>query len=336
MDPPELVQAFVDLESSVHCKASWNDFECLGVLVEDQMLLSTHSFAVHSQELAEFHLDGSSPRNNPFSLDDPSYNHNGVIQTPLCLLNELLCPSPENYSRGLALGTLLEQIESLGPKNLLLEHSTSPQHLRLEVGDGGLDFPPGGLHGPFHILLRDPARAKDISVREVLSGEVSDGELREDDIGPAFNDLVQFVVNNFPLRVHDLLELVWVLDSNFRVVFFRLKLEFDVQEDDLGVEELFGLLLEPCITKGPFEGHPVNQPAFLYAAPQDLFDSDEVFVEKVPVQFLHRLHDHFSEKLFVVGQELAVQTGLGASQEHESSLVTSLLEGDGHVLEFLQ
>ena len=52
-----------------------------------------------------------------------------------------------------------------------------------------------------------PASAEDVAVCKVLGGQVPDGEARQDDARPAGGALVQLVVDDVPLGVHNLLVL---------------------------------------------------------------------------------------------------------------------------------
>lgn len=58
-------------------------------------------------------------------------------------------------------------------------------------------------HGPLQILLLDSAGTEQVSVGEVLRGHVSDGQLGQHHLGPRLVDLLQLVVQDVPLGVHD-------------------------------------------------------------------------------------------------------------------------------------
>ena len=58
-------------------------------------------------------------------------------------------------------------------------------------------------HRPLKILLLDSAGAEQVPVGKVLRGHVSDGQLGEHHLGAGLADLVQFVVEDVPLGIHD-------------------------------------------------------------------------------------------------------------------------------------
>lgn len=99
---------------------------------------------------------------------------------------------------------------------------------------------------------------ENISVSEVLSGEITNWQVGENNLGSTGDNLVQFTVNNVPLSIDNLLEVIWVFDSNLGVVFLSLELELDVQDGDLWVEETLWLLLETGIGESLLESNTLN------------------------------------------------------------------------------
>ena len=61
-----------------------------------------------------------------------------------------------------------------------------------------------------------PASAEDVPVSEELGAQVSDGEPGEDHLGARVRALLQLVVDDVPLRVHDRLVLRWVAQPNLQ------------------------------------------------------------------------------------------------------------------------
>jgi hypothetical protein len=55
---------------------------------------------------------------------------------------------------------------------------------------------------------------------------------------------LELIVNDFPFGIDNALEVVNVLNSDFGVLFFRLKFEFDFQSHDFGILEALWLLLK--------------------------------------------------------------------------------------------
>lgn len=63
-----------------------------------------------------------------------------------------------------------------------------------------------------------PASAENVPVGEELSAQVSDGEPGEDHLGARVRALLQLVVDDVPLRVHDRLVLCWIAQPDLQPV----------------------------------------------------------------------------------------------------------------------
>lgn len=79
--------------------------------------------------------------------------------------------------------------------------------------------------------------AEDVSISEVLGGEITDRESGKDALGSSIYNLLKFVVDNLPLGIDNLLEVFWIVKSDLSTVLLSLKLEFDVQGEYPGVCE---------------------------------------------------------------------------------------------------
>lgn len=66
---------------------------------------------------------------------------------------------------------------------LFLEPTAGAENVWGNIVDSGLEYSSGGLGDSVNILVGYSACAEDASVCEPLSGEVTDGEFGEDDVG---------------------------------------------------------------------------------------------------------------------------------------------------------
>lgn len=186
------------------------------------MLLSFNLSALVSEQFGKLHLHCTSASNDLVVLHDSPHNHNGVIETSLRLLQKLLGASPKQNGCGFTLGTTSKNVISFLTNSSLFEDPTKTQALLSEVCYRCLDDCTSGLLHSFDILLGHSSGAENVSISEVLRGEISDRKLREDDIRSRLMDLLQLVVDDFPLGIHDALKLLWILYPDFRCVFFSL------------------------------------------------------------------------------------------------------------------
>lgn len=85
------------------------------------------------------------------------------------------------------------------------------------------------------VVLRDAPRAEDAAVGKVLGAQVADRKPRQHDGRAAGGALGELVVDDVPLRVHDGLVLARVVEPHLGILLFRLELQLDVEQQDLGV-----------------------------------------------------------------------------------------------------
>lgn len=145
-------------------------------------------------------------------LDGPLDDHDGVVQTPLDLGDELLGPSPQQQRARLGLGAPLEQVEPLSTNLLLLEPLTPSQMLLANVGASRLDRSSHGLHHALEVVHGYASGAEDVAVGKVLGGEIADGETGEHDLGAGVGDGLELGVDDGPFGVDDglVLLLLWI------------------------------------------------------------------------------------------------------------------------------
>jgi len=93
------------------------------------------------------------------------------------------------------------------------------------------------LGNSLEIILLYSTSTEDISVGEVLGGEITDWEAGEDDFSTGFDEQIKFGVNDVPLSIDNSLEIFWLVDSNFSIVFLSFELELNVEDGDLGAFE---------------------------------------------------------------------------------------------------
>lgn len=71
----------------------------------------------------------------------------------------------------------------------LFELAASTETGLLDTIDGGLDHGTGSLGHTGQVFLRDTAGTENVAVSKVLGGEVTNGELGEDNLGATFMNL---------------------------------------------------------------------------------------------------------------------------------------------------
>jgi hypothetical protein len=174
------------------------------------------------------------PRNVPARV------HDGIVERALSLGDELLSAATENErARGGRVATG-EEVVTLAADLALLEVLAHAEDRRRQVVAGGLHLTTSGPRHAKHVHVLDSPSAEQSTVREILRRQIADRELRKDDVGATGDDLRQFVVNNVPLGVDDLLIRSDVGDADLGVVALGLQLELDVEQHDLRILECLG------------------------------------------------------------------------------------------------
>lgn len=254
----ELVEDVCGVHARVFGEGLRDDLEGLGEAVDDQLLLARDSSQVLSQVSGELHFDGTTAGNDGLGLDCSADNHDGVVEGSLRLFDVLVCASSEHYGAGFSACAVLEQVVSFIAELDLFEDAASAEDIRGQPIDSGLHDSASGLSQSLDIFLGDSASTEKPSVSEVLGGEISNGQLGEDDLSARGNDLVQLVIDQLPFSVHDLLVIIRVFKSDFGVLLLGLELKLQVQDADFRVLELLGLLLEASVGEGLLEGDTLD------------------------------------------------------------------------------
>ena len=283
---PELVQTVGRVEPGIVTDLTGDDLKRLGHGADDELLLAHDRPRVIPQVSRNLHLGSSTPCDNLAVLDRSLDDHDGIVKRSLDLGDKLFGTSSEQERTRLRRGAVLEHVVPLGTDLLFLELATASQVLFLDIRTRRLDSSTDGLDHSLQVVVCHPSGTKDVPVGKVLSGQVADGETREDDFGAGLDDGVEFPVDDLPLGVDDglvFLSIAWtcpemfsrsilgnppmppvdthrnLVDPDLGIVLFRLELEFDVETQDLGVDKALGLLFEPGVGKGLFEGDPSDQ-----------------------------------------------------------------------------
>jgi hypothetical protein len=264
------------------------------------------------------------------SLDSTSHDHDGVVEGTLSLIDVLIGTSSEDEGARLGPGAAGEEVVSLRAKLNFLKLATSTENIVGQSVDSGLDNTAGGLGKTSKVVAGNSTSAEEVSISEVLGGEVANGQAGQDNVGTAGDDLIELLIDQFPLSIDDLLEVVGILEADLGVLSLRLELKLDVEEDDLRVLELLWLLLEARVGEGLSESNTLNEEGVCDRATSDLFNADKTLVE-VTLEVLDCLDDHISEELLIVGDDFGVEGGLSALFEDITAAfdrVVSDLDGD--------
>jgi hypothetical protein len=240
------------------------------------------------------------------STDGAGDNHDGVVEGAGGLLDVLGGAAAEHESDGLGAGALGEHVVALGAELHFLELAAFTENGIGDSKSGSLHLSTGGLAYTVEVLERNASSAENIAVSEVLGGEISDGELGEDDLGSSLDDGIELVVDDLPFGVDDLLEVVGVLEADLGGVLLCLELELEVEDKYHGVIEFLGLLLETGVGESLAEADTLDEERVSDGATSDLLDSDIVLVEVVG-QVHDSVNDHFSEEVLVAGNNLGVE-----------------------------
>ena len=99
------------------------------------------------------------------------------------LLQVLGGTSSQDKGCRLGLLALSEHVVPLVSELDLLELPASTEHVLADALDSGLEDSASGLGNSLQIVLLYSSGAEDISVREVLGGQVTDWKLRKNDLG---------------------------------------------------------------------------------------------------------------------------------------------------------
>ena len=288
-----------------------------------------------SEVSGELHFDCTTTGDDSVSLDGSEHDHDGIVERSSGLLNVLGSTATDDESHSLGVAALGEHVIALASELDLLELTASSKDLFGDSVGGSLDLTTSGLDSSLEVVRWNTTSAENVSVSKELSGQVTDWELREDNLGAGISDLLELVVDNLPFGVDNLLVVLWVFKSDFSTVSLGLQLELDVQSQNLGVLEGLWLLLETGVGESLAEANTVDEEGVGDRATGDPLDSDVLLVEVV-IQVLDGVDDHLGEEVFILADDLGVHGGLGALQEQVALLFFSLVANlDGDLLDSL-
>jgi hypothetical protein len=315
----ELVKNVGGVHSGVFGELLGDNFESLGKAVHNKLGLARYGADVLAKVAGKLHLDSSSTSDNSVSFDGTGDNHNGVVERTSGFLDVLGGTTTEDEGDGLGVGALGEHVVSFVSELDFLELSTFTKNLFGDTKGSGLALGTSCLTNTVKILKGDATSAEDIAVSEVLGSEITNGKLGEDNLGSSFDNSVEFVVNDLPFGVNNLLEIVGVFETDLSGVLFGLKLKFEVHDEHLGVLKGLGLLLETGVGEGLAEADTFNEEGISNGATSDLFDTNIVLV-KVFTEVHDGIDDHFAEEILVAGNNLGVEGSHGALLEQVALL----------------
>lgn len=228
----QLVEYVGGIEAGVLAQLTRYDLERARQRRHDHLLLARDRSRIVAQVLGDLHLDGTAAGHDRVVLERTAHDHDGVVERTLGLLDELLGTAAQNERARFSLRTTREDVVPLAADLLFLEDLARAEHARCQVLHGRLDRAAARFHRSLEILLDHSTGAEHVSVGKVLRGHVADGQPAEHNFGAALVDLLELVVQDLPLGVHDVLILVDRVDADLGVVAFRFQLELDVQQSD--------------------------------------------------------------------------------------------------------
>jgi hypothetical protein len=312
----QLVHHINGVQSGILGDGTGDHFQSSGEGVDNQLLLARDGAGVVTQVAGEFHFYGSTTSHNRWEFHGTTHHHNRVVQGTFSLLDELFGTSSQNNCGSFGFGTALEEVIAFGTELDFVETATSTQRWLLETVDGGLDDSTCGLGDTHQILVRNAASAENVAVGEVLGGEIANGQFGKDNLGSTFIDIFEFVVNNIPFGINNVLVFFGTVDTDFSVLLLALEFELEIKDADLRVVKAFGLLFESRIGKSFFEGHAVHHEGFGDGATADAFHTHKFLVQKVRVQLLDTLYDELAKLFTVRVEQLGIKGGLCALDQH--------------------
>jgi hypothetical protein len=282
--------------------------------VHNKLMLSLDGSKLLSQVAGEFHLDGTTSSNNSLGLNSSDDNHEGIIEGSFGFFNVLRSSSSKDDSYGFSGGASSEHVETSISELHFFEFLTGSENLFRDTVSSSLHDSSSGFGASIEITKRASSSAEDVSVSEVLSGQISNGELGENDLSTGFGNFIELIVDDFPFSINNFLEVFGVLKSDFSVISLGLKLELNVEDQNLGVLEHLGLLFETGIREGLLEADTVDELGVSGRSSGNFLNTDILLVV-VTINGLDGINNHLSEEFSIAGDNLGVKRGHGASLE---------------------
>lgn len=234
-----------------------------------------------AQVAGQLHFNGTAASDNSLGAERSHDHHDGVVERTGSLFDVLGSTTANHNCHGARRRALGKHVESFVSELNFLEFAAISHDLISESIGGGLNDSTSGFAHAVQVFLLDASRAEDVSICEVLRGQITHGQLGKDNFGARGDHLIQLVVDNFPLGVDNFLEIFGLVQSDFRVVLLSLQLEFDVEAEDLGALETLGLLLEAGIGESLAESDSLDQEGVLDGAASNFLDANVLFVKVI-------------------------------------------------------
>lgn len=134
-------------------------------------------------------------------LDCTAHNHNGIMERAFDLGDKLLSATTHDNRARLGLGAASEQVVAVATDLTLLEPIALAEVLGLKVIDRGLNGATNRLDHAREIIVGDTTGAEDVTISKELRGQITDGQLGQDNLGSSCRNQLQLLKNDAPLRV---------------------------------------------------------------------------------------------------------------------------------------
>lgn len=208
----------------------------------------------------------------------------------------------------------------------LLEASTSTQNIRWDIIDSSLKLSSSSLGNSFHIIFWNSTSTENSSIGKPLSGQISNWEFWQYNIGSSVFNFLEFFINNLPFSIDNTLEIINIFNSNFCVLFFWFKFELYFQDDNFWICETFWLLFKTSIWESFLESDSTNKEWIIDWSTSYFFNTDQVLIKKVWIELLYCGNDDFCEKVFIWWKKFWVKCSLSTFNKHVSSFLWSIVE----------
>jgi len=140
-----------------------------------------------------------------------------------------------------------EHVISVISESNFFEFTASSKNVCGNSVSGSLEDSTGGFGNSLNIFNVDSTSAENSSVGEILSSKITNWLARKNNLSSSLNDMVKLGINDVPFSINDLLEIIWVFNSNFSIILLSFQFKLDVEDGNLWVSEHFWCLFETGI-----------------------------------------------------------------------------------------
>jgi len=140
-----------------------------------------------------------------------------------------------------------EHVISVISESNFFEFTASSKNVSGNSVSGSLEDSTGGFGNSLNIFNVDSTSAENSSVGEILSSKITNWLARKNNLSSSLNDMVKLGINDVPFSINDLLEIIWVFNSNFSIILLGFQFKLDVEDGNLWVSEHFWCLFETGI-----------------------------------------------------------------------------------------